>query len=275
MDPEVTRPHEPNAHGQGQRGAVPEMDPLASWRIVLVSPQTPENVGAVARLMKNFGCGDLVVVDPRCAIELGGAAGKLACSAVDVLERRQTVETLEQALAPTHFSVALTMQESDDRPMSFGGLVPLALLEGRPRDEHRALVLGREDRGLTNGECSFCSARWCLPTQPNAPSLNLAQATAVALAGIAEAQREQSPESCDETEADHSPLATNREIDGLIRHLEQVLEASEYERGVPQEYALRLIRRLALRSNIRRNEVRTLRGVCRRVLNAILGYERR
>ncbi|MBI4166158.1 MAG: hypothetical protein HY508_10545, partial [Acidobacteria bacterium] len=37
--------------------------PLA-WRIVLVRPRNPLNIGAAARAMANFGFRDLVVVEP-------------------------------------------------------------------------------------------------------------------------------------------------------------------------------------------------------------------
>ncbi len=244
----------------------------SNWRVVLVSPQTAENVGAAARVMKNFGCTDLVIVDPRCEIDRDGKAGHLARDlARDVLENHRVVATLDEALDDTHYSVALTRFVSDDRPNDFLGIVPAPLLAGRIESETRALVFGREDRGLTNEECSRCTARWCVPTNPDAGSLNLAQAVAIALAGVAEASRaENTPE-----QASVPDLATQGELDGLMGHLEQVLQAAEYERGVPLELPLRLMRRAALRAQLRGNEVRTLRGVCRRLLNAILGHERR
>ncbi|MGH9454210.1 MAG: TrmH family RNA methyltransferase, partial [Terriglobia bacterium] len=35
-----------------------------NWRVVLVRPRNPLNIGAAARAMANFGLSDLVVVDP-------------------------------------------------------------------------------------------------------------------------------------------------------------------------------------------------------------------
>lgn len=257
--------------GDGANDSVPRFSLAAGWRVVLVSPQTAENVGAVARVMKNLGATDLVVVEPRCEIDAGGAAGKLACWAGDVLAACRIAATLEEALADCHYSLALTMLASEDRPVDFRGFVPAALFAARRAREKRALVFGREDRGLTNEECSRCTARWVIPTSAAAPSLNLAQAVAIALAGVCEAAR------CDSGDAppDEEHPATQAEVDALMAHLEQVLRAAKHERGVPIEQTMRLLRRTALRSALRPNEVATLRGVCRRILNEILGYERR
>ncbi|MBX3730249.1 MAG: hypothetical protein KF858_13795 [Candidatus Sumerlaeia bacterium] len=247
---------------------------LRDWRVVLVSPQTPENVGAVARLVANFGAAGLTVVDPRCAITLDGPAGNLATRhAHAILHDRREAASLAEALADCHGSIALTMQSSADRPAEFCGFVPAALVAAARPGQHWALVLGREDRGLTNEECARCTARWSLPTDPDSPSLNVAQAAAIALAGVAGAlaAADRSPAA----EADSEEPATQAEIDGLIGHLDQVLVAADYERGVPMELPLRLLRRAAGRAGLRPSEVRVLRGVCRRVLNAILGHERR
>lgn len=253
--------------------SVPTFESLEGWRVVLVSPQNAENVGAAARVMKNFGSVDLAVVSPRCEIDPKGRAGALACWSEDVLENRTEHESLNAALGDCHYSIALTMLESEDRPVDFHGLVPASLVRDVPRNVKRALVFGREDHGLTNEECSLCSARWVIPTNLAAPSLNLAQAIAIALTGVAEATRLTYDNNT--AAAEIKETATQRDIDGLFDHLEKVLVAAKYERGVPIEQTMRLLRRTALRSQLRMNELRTIRGIFRRILNEIVGYERR
>lgn len=243
--------------------------PLANWRVVLVSPQTAANVGAVARVMKNFGCRDLVLVDPRCNLDPAGPASHLARSAYDLIETRRDVPTLAQALAGVHFSVALTAQEGEDRRREFIGFVPSPLLRGRPAEETRALVFGREDNGLTSDECGLCANLWGLPTQPDYTSMNLAQAVTAALVGVAEAQDRNGGKETPETPAPHE------EVEAMFEHLRQVLDAVGYERGVPVKYPERVLRRAAQRAQLRHGELQILRGIYRRVLNAVLGFERR
>ncbi|MCB2154703.1 hypothetical protein KQI84_07425 [bacterium] len=243
--------------------------PLTNWRVVLVSPQTAANVGAVARAMKNFGCHDLAVVDPRCDLGIEGPAGQLARSAYDIIASRREVETLGEALADVHFSIALTAQEGDDRRREFIGFVPEPLLRDRPAAETRALVFGREDSGLTSDECGLCGNLWGFPTQPEYTSMNLAQAVTAALVGVSEAQTRGAGDENAEAPAPHE------EVEAMFAHLRQVLDAAGYERGVPVKYPERVLRRVALRARLRHGEVQILRGIYRRVLNAILGFERR
>ena len=54
--------------------------------VVLVEPKGAGNIGSVARVMKNFGFGELRLVQPR-ASHLGAEARNMAVSAVDLLER--------------------------------------------------------------------------------------------------------------------------------------------------------------------------------------------
>jgi len=70
---------------------------LAQIRIVLVEPAGALNVGSVARVMKNMGLSELVLVKPQCD-RLGAEARLMAVRAADVLESAREVETLAEAL---------------------------------------------------------------------------------------------------------------------------------------------------------------------------------
>lgn len=252
-----------------ERDSIPPSSPSRPWRVVLVSPQTEENVGAAARVMANFGAGPLVLVAPRCEINIAGRAGAMARAGTPLLESRLVLETLEEALASVAFSVALTMQTSEDRPVEYVGLAPAPLLAlPAAQGATAALVFGREDHGLTNEECSRCSARWSVPTAEAAPSLNLAQAVAIALAGVRAAEQAASPPLA--PLAQDAPLPQG-EIEGMLAHLEEVLRVVEFERGVPLDQTMRQLRRLALRAGLTHSEMQTLRGLYRRILNATRG----
>ena len=61
---------------------------LAGIRIILVAPAGPLNVGSTARVMKNFGLSQLVLVNPQCD-PLSEEALQMAVHAKDVFERGQ------------------------------------------------------------------------------------------------------------------------------------------------------------------------------------------
>ncbi|NET61696.1 MAG: RNA methyltransferase, partial [Symploca sp. SIO2E6] len=70
---------------------------LAQVRIILVEPAGPLNVGAVARVMKNMGLSQLVLVNPQCE-PLDIEAQHMAVHGVDILETAQLVATIPAAL---------------------------------------------------------------------------------------------------------------------------------------------------------------------------------
>jgi tRNA/rRNA methyltransferase len=235
--------------------------PLHEWRVVLVSPSSAENVGAVARVMRNFGCETLWIVDPRCEASSDGPAGKLARFAKDILDKRREVATLDDALGDTVFSAALTRRGSEERPLDFTGFVPAG--ERWISTGAKALVLGREDRGLSTDECARCTLRWEIPTvEGEGGSMNLAQAATVALAGVLAAVPADAPPAA------KSP-ATQAEIDGLVGHLEEVLAAVDFGRGVRLEHNVHTLRLIAMGAGLSTDDVRLLRGICRRVMNKV------
>ena len=52
--------------------------------IVLIQPKTPGNIGAIARVMKNFGFANLILINPDCEIDFD--AKSRAKHAKDILE---------------------------------------------------------------------------------------------------------------------------------------------------------------------------------------------
>src|SRR5437899_706160 len=67
-------------------------------RVVLVEPKNEGNVGAVARGMKNFGVGELVLVNP---CRLSGEARQRAMRGVEILDAARVVDRFDAALKGT------------------------------------------------------------------------------------------------------------------------------------------------------------------------------
>lgn len=153
---------------------------LSRVRVVLVEPQEPMNVGAVARAMRNFGLSRLYVVNPppRVGPPWAKEAYWLAVHAEEILDRAVAVASLKEALADVQLVVATTgrPRELYPAPVVPAWEVPAHVLsvEGEV-----ALVFGRETFGLTNEELSLAHVIGTIPTAPEQPSLNLAQAVVV------------------------------------------------------------------------------------------------
>ena len=153
---------------------------LSRVRVVLVEPQEPMNVGAVARAMRNFGLARLYLVNPapRVGPPWAREAYWLAVHAEEILDRAVAVDSLMEALADVELVVATTgrPRELYPAPVVPAWEVPARVLsvEGEV-----ALVFGRETFGLTNEELALAHMIGTIPTAPEQPSLNLAQAVVV------------------------------------------------------------------------------------------------
>jgi tRNA/rRNA methyltransferase len=146
----------------------------ANIRIVLVEPAGPLNVGSVARVMKNMGLHQLVLVNPQCD-HLGEEARLMAVRAADILENARVVESLPEALVGCTRAIATT---GDDRPLATQREQPADALPWL-KEAPSALIFGREDCGLTNAELNYAQRLIRIPSSDAYTSLNLAQAVAV------------------------------------------------------------------------------------------------
>src|SRR5262245_13255252 len=147
----------------------------SSVRIVLVRPRDPNNIGAAARAMKNFGFTDLAVVTPYPPVWNEVVS---AVNAEDVLTNTRVCESLDEAVADCNLVVATTDRTRVEEKQTV--YTPLDLSrELSEADYNLALVFGSEKHGLTNDDLSRCHHVMSIPTEPGCPSMNLGQAVAV------------------------------------------------------------------------------------------------
>jgi tRNA/rRNA methyltransferase len=153
---------------------------LSICRIVLVRPRIAANIGAAARVMRNMGLDDLVLVSPE-AVPTDAEARRLATHGEDVLERCRIVAGFGEAVADCVLVAAtsarvggLTRRQFVGPPDEIAPRLVEAMTMGPV-----ALVFGPEASGLTNEEVSRCHYLIHVPTDPQYPVLNLAQAVAI------------------------------------------------------------------------------------------------
>jgi tRNA/rRNA methyltransferase len=147
---------------------------MARLLIVLVEPREAGNVGAAARVMKNFGFENLAIAGEHP--QLLPVSSWWASGADDVLDRARKYPTLHDAIADAHLVVATTSSRGRTTPADF---TPSTLAERfRALADHEtlAVVFGREDSGLTREELALCQRTAVIPTNDQFPTMNLAQA---------------------------------------------------------------------------------------------------
>jgi len=144
-------------------------------RLVFLRPRNAENLGAIARAMKNFGLSDWVVVSPNPNLLEGPGLNRLAVKSYDLLESVRRVDTFSEAIADCTWVVGTTMRLIDGRRR----MTPRELGEEKRDDATWALVFGDERSGLTNEDLEQCHALSFIPSSEEQPSLNLSQAVVV------------------------------------------------------------------------------------------------
>lgn len=149
--------------------------PPPNCKIVLVRPRDPNNIGAAARAMKNFGFTNLAVVMPYPPVWNEAVS---AVNAADVLTNARVCESLDEAIADCNLVVGTTDRTRVEEKRTVYTPFDLSR-ELSAADYNLALVFGSEKHGLTNEDLSRCHRVMSIPTEPNCPSMNLGQAVAV------------------------------------------------------------------------------------------------
>ena len=225
------------------------MNQFANWRIVLVRPRNPLNIGAAARAMANFGFRDLVLVEPYEPVwqEARSAVGARA-----LLASARAVSTLAEALADCSLVVGTT---SGSRRKLASDLLPLPALPARAAAAAKAaLLFGPEKTGLTNEHLSFCHLLVQIPTAAASPSMNLAQAVAVCCYELSRA-----PASARARRA--RKRASVGQVEQFRGELEEVLRSVGFYPSTARLSDTQKLRRLVLRLNLGERDLTTLRGI--------------
>jgi TrmH family RNA methyltransferase len=152
-------------------------DLLSRIVVVLDHPKDLVNIAGVVRVMMNFGLSELRLVQPDEFDEwrIGGIAHR----SNDLTAAASHHETLGDALADATFIVGTTARARTAGRRYVRPREAASQIAQRAREGTVAIVMGREDRGLTNEDLDRCHAVTIIPTDTEYSSLNLAQACLV------------------------------------------------------------------------------------------------
>lgn len=221
-------------------------------RLVLLRPQNPDNVGAVARAMKNFGVSDWALVAPGFA-DLD-AARKLAVHAGDVLDRARVVERLDDAISDCVWVVG-TSSRTVRGKRRLSPRETAAELVARAGSGPVALVFGDERSGMSNEDVDRCHDLSAIAAEDAQPSLNLAQAALLYCYEVHQAIRERTPPPPPPA----AQLASDQALKGVEAALEKVLSDAGFLR-LNEARALRELMAPLRRSRLQKKEAELWRA---------------
>jgi TrmH family RNA methyltransferase len=226
-----------------------------SIRVVLVEPNHPGNVGAVARAMKNMGLSELHLVRPKAFPHAEATAR--ASGADDVLDTARVHEDFADAIADCGLVVGTSARQRHlpwdlVEPRECAQDIVAAAQVGRV-----AVVFGSEKYGLSNEDLARCNRLVTIPTATEYASLNLGMAAQVIAYELWLAGRPGAPPP----PAPEVPFASADEMVRLYEHFERVLEEIDFRDRTGGGHLMARIRRLFNRARLDQNEMNILRGI--------------
>ena len=231
---------------------------LERFRVVLVNPRNPLNIGAAARAMSNFGFSHLRLVNPyyvafRQATSAVGAADLMA-NAVEYKTVAEAVADCSLVIGTTavgkrHLHQPLRRLEQGSR-----------LVRKHVRAGNVAILFGSEKRGLCNEDFSHCHWLMRIPTGEKNISMNLGQAVAVCLYELIRDAK------ATKGKTDFDLPATSGELEQITGLLLDSLHGSGYIKPGSAANSEEKVRRLMRRLNLPAKDAVVWMGIFRQIL---------
>ena len=226
--------------------------------VILDRSQLAENIGAVARVMANFGLDDLRLVRPRDGWPQD-RAWATASGADWVLDAVQVFDSVEAAIADRHAIYATTARPRETRlPVRTAREMAVVLHEQAGQGLKTGLLFGGERAGLETSDIALCRGIVTIPVDPRHHSLNLAQAVAINAYEWRATGLDAPPSRFREGD----PPADGATLQGMFEHLERELDEGGFFH--PPEKRPSMVRNLRImlgRAAFTDQEAATFHGV--------------
>ena len=219
--------------------------------IALMEPKYGMNVGHVARVMKNFGFDDLILINPKIDMD---EARKFSSHASDIIDNARLLNLSE--LREFDLLVGTTaIAPTSSLLRSY--LTPEELAERIEPNQRTCILLGRDTTGLRKGELMLCDFIVHIPSSPSYPTLNLSHALAIILYELRKKGRKERRRLAGKKEgeliAEYTRLLANK----VGMHESKV---KKVERGLAQ---------MAMKSGVTKNEAMLLVSLLRKASLAL------
>ena len=148
---------------------------LGKVYFILVRPQMGENIGSVARAIKNFNIKHLRIVNPRCNWPSQKALAT-SVGAKDILKSAKIYNSIEKAIGDLDIIFAST-----SRIRKVNKKI-ISILDFKKKVEKKrkiGILFGPEASGLSNDEISYANYLVKIPTNKKFSSLNLSHSAII------------------------------------------------------------------------------------------------
>ena len=227
--------------------------------VILIEPETPGNIGAIARSMKNFGLKGLILTNPKCD-HLSKEALDRATHAKEILKKAK-IETFSK-LKEFDYLIATTSRLGTDYNIPRSPITPEQLAEKLAKINLKNLsigiLIGRESSGLKNKEILAADFIVTIPSSKSYPTLNAAHAATIIFYEIFQKIGK-------EKVNEHIITATKIEKEIILKKVGNILNKMEFSTEEKKETQRRIWKRILGKSFMTKREAYALLGFLRKL----------
>ena len=238
---------------------------------IIVRPSYPGNIGAAARAMKNFGFSQLRLVEPPHGYKEYKDKW-MAVGAYDLLENSVVFDSLSEALKDISLAVATSSaRRRDEAPEAITEVTP-KVIGALPRQKV-AFVFGNEQNGLVKDELHRCHHIATIPSNPEFPVLNLAQAVGIVAWEMWQTVCSQHVVCTVPNSEPHPvidvPLSTGAIDDDLFSQIDRLLHVAGFTRTYNRDLVVQELRAVYQRMHPTAREVDLIKGALYKINDAL------
>ena len=228
--------------------------------VVLMEPKNSGNIGALARVMKNFELERLSLIDPKVD-HLSRIAKNRAKHAQDILKNVKVVT--KKTLSSFDYLIGTTALVGSDYNIPRSGLTPSILANKinhlkKNKKINIGLLFGREGNGLTNEEVRFCDATVTIPASLQYGTLNISHAAAILFYELFGTSRKS-------TTTSHLLPVSGKEKKYLFKQIDGLLKTLDYTTQEKLATQRLLWRRILGKAMLTKREAFALFGFFRKI----------
>lgn len=232
--------------------------------IILVETEHAQNLGAVCRVMANFGIKDLVLINPACKREDIDAIKRAKHVATPILEHAKIADF--SVLKSFDLLIGTTARTGSAYNIARSPLLPEEMAEMlheksllSDQKVRAGLVIGREGHGLSNAEIKQCDYVVTIPTHSEYDTMNISHAVAILLYEIYKKLGTSKIEQ-------KYPKATEKDKKVILALVEKVLKNMDFESESKRQAQQITWKRVLGKALLSKQEARVMMGFLRKLL---------
>jgi len=228
---------------------------LGNIYFILVRPQMGENIGSVARAIKNFNIKYLRIVNPRCNWPSKKALAT-SVAAKDILKSTKIYDSVEKSIKDLDiiFASSSRIRKVNKK------VIPISNLKTKLKKGNKiGILFGPEASGLSNDEIKCANYLVKIPSNKKFSSLNLSHS---AIIFCFEIFKHFSRKKLEYNTGYKSPVAKKSEVNKFLNFIIQGLDKKGFlQPDHKRNSMIRNINNIFHRINLSDQEIRILLGI--------------